>query len=135
MGMWNIFYMMDKGVLPKAEKPQIRATYIAGLFRAMRFGTNSAHGRGAAMQYRYFREKGGLNWDAQAQRYRIDPAKFDRATRDLVADIVRLQATGDYAGVQAFMERWGKADAEAEAVIASLRHIPVDIRPVYPDRV
>ena len=133
MGMWNIFYMMDKRVLPKAEKPQIRATYIAGLFRAMRFGTNSAHGRGAAMQYRYFREKGGLNWDPGAQRYRIDPAKFDRAARDLVADIVRLQATGDYPGVQAFMERWGKADPEAETVIASLRHIPVDIRPIYPD--
>src|SRR4051794_32296666 len=51
MGAYNVEFMMDKGVLPAAEKPQIRAAYVAGLFRAMRFGDTDAHGRGAAMQY------------------------------------------------------------------------------------
>jgi hypothetical protein len=58
MGAYNVMFMMDRGVLPKGERDQIRATYVAGLFRAMRFGTNSAHGRGAAMQYGYLRDKG-----------------------------------------------------------------------------
>jgi hypothetical protein len=134
MGAYNVMYMMDEGVLPAAERDQIRATYVAGLFRAMRFGTNSAHGRGAAMQYGYLRDKGALVWDETAQRFRIDEGKIDGAIRDLVGDIVRLQATGDYAGTQALMERWATLDPQARQVIASMEAIPVDIRPVYPKR-
>jgi hypothetical protein len=121
--------------LSKAERDQIRATYVAGLFRAMRFGVGEAHGKGAALQYRYLRDKGGLVWDPQAQRFRIDDAKIDGAIRDLVADIVRLQGNGDYAGTRALLDKWAVLDAEAEKVIASLAHIPVDIRPIYPERI
>ena len=135
MGAWNVMHMMDKGIIPAAERSQIRATYIAGLFRAMRFGANDAHGKGAAMQYRYLRDKGAFTWDAGAKRFRIDEAKIDGAIRDLVAEIVRLQATGDYAGAKAFMDKWGVLDPEASAVIATMGHIPVDIRPVYPSKV
>ena len=135
MGAWNILYMMEKGVLPAAERPQIHATYVAGLFRAMRFGVDEAHGKGAAMQYRYLREKGALVWDAQAKRFRIDEAKIDGAIRDLVAEIVRRQGDGDYAGTKAFLDKYGHTDPEADQVIATMTHIPVDIRPVYPERI
>ena len=135
MGAWNVMYMMDKGILPRAERDQIRATYIAGLFRAMRFGIGEAHGKGAAMQYRYIRDKGGLVWDPAARRFRIDERRIDGAIRDLVADIVRLQGNGDYAGVKAFLERWATLDPEAEAVLATMKDIPTDILPIYPERV
>ena len=135
MGAYNVMYMMDQGVLPAAERSQIRATYVAGLFRAMRFGIGEAHGKGAAMQYRYLREKGALNWDADAKRFRIDETKIDAAIRDLVGDIVRLQGDGDYEGVKAFLAKYAVLDNEAKQVIATMTHIPVDIRPVYPSRV
>ena len=135
MGAWNVMHMMDKGILPAAERDQIRATYVAGLFRAMRFGVGEAHGKGAAMQYRYIRDKGGIVWDEGAKRFRIDEAKIDGAIRDLVADIVRLQGNGDYAGVKTFLDRWGKLDAEAEAVLSTMKDIPTDILPVYPSKV
>ncbi|HJR82376.1 MAG TPA: hypothetical protein VJ775_00470, partial [Sphingomicrobium sp.] len=48
MGAYNVFHMMDEGVIPNAERAQMRATYVAGLFRAMRFGVQEAHGKGAA---------------------------------------------------------------------------------------
>ena len=135
MGAWNILYMMDKGILPAAEKKQIRATYVAGLFRAMRFGVGEAHGRGAAMQYRFLREKGALAWDEQAKRFRIDEAKIDGAIRDLVGAIVRRQGDGDYAGVKAFLDKYGVIDPQAQQVISTMQDIPTDIRPVYPDRI
>jgi hypothetical protein len=135
MGAYNVLFMMDKGVLPAAEKPQIRAAYVAGLFRAMRFGDTDAHGRGAAMQYRYIRDKGGLMWDAKAKRFRIDPAKLDAGIRALVGDIVRLQATGDYEGTKAFLAKWAVMDAEAKQVTGTMAHIPVDIRPIYPKQI
>ena len=135
MGAYNVMYMMDEGVLPAAERSQIRATYVAGLFRAMRFGIGEAHGKGAAMQYRYLREKGALGWDSQAKRFRIDESKIDGAIRDLVGDIVRLQGDGDYEGVKAFLGKYAVLDNEAKQVIATMAHIPVDIRPVYPERI
>jgi hypothetical protein len=135
MGAWNILYMMDKGIIPAAEKPQIRATYVAGLFRAMRFGVGEAHGRGAAMQYRFLREKGALVWNSGARRFRIDEGKIDGAIRDLVGTIVRLQGNGDYAGTKAFLDKYAVLDKEAQQVIDSMKDIPVDIRPIYPDRV
>ena len=135
MGAYNILFMMDKGVLPAAEKPLIRATYLVGLFRAMRFGDLSAHGRGAAMQYRYLRDKGGIVWDAKAKRFRIDDAKLDAGIRDLVGEIVRLQGTGDYAGTKAFLAKWAVMDAEAKQVTGTMGHIPVDIWPIYPKHI
>ncbi len=134
MGAYNVLHMMDKGVIPAAQRAQIRATYVAGLFRAMRFGTKEAHGKGAAMQYRYLRSKGAIVWDVQAKRFRIDEAKIDGAIRDLVGEIVRRQGNGDYAGTKAFLDRFGKLDPEASQVIGTMNHIPVDIRPIYPNR-
>ena len=135
MGAYNALHMMDEGVLPNAERAQMRATYVAGLFRAMRFGVQEAHGKGAAMQYRYLRDKGAIVWDPNAKRFRIDEAKIDGAIRDLVGDIVRLQGNGDYAGTKAFLDKWGVLDTEAEQVIGTMTHIPVDIRPIYPDKI
>jgi hypothetical protein len=135
MGVWNLRFMMQKGEIPAAETPQLYATYIAGLFRAMRFGIDEAHGQGAAAQYNYLKAKGGFAWDDKAKRFRVDDAKMETAVRDLVGEFVRLQATGDYAGVQAFLAKYAKLDTQAEAVIASMNRIPVDIQPVYPKKV
>ena len=135
MGAYNVLFMMDKGVLPAAEKPQIRASYVAGLFRAMRFGDTDAHGKGAAMQYRYLRDKGGIVWDANAKRFRIDAAKLDAGIRGLVGDIVRLQANGDYNGTKGFLAKWAVMDAEAKQITGEMGHIPVDIHPIYPSHV
>jgi hypothetical protein len=54
--------------------------------------------------------------------------------KGIVADLVTLQANGDYAGMNAFFDRYAKLDANAETVIATLKDIPVDIAPIYPDK-
>jgi hypothetical protein len=135
MGVWNILYLSGRGEFPVTEKPQLLATYFAGIFRAVRFGIDESHGRGAAAQYSYLKEKGAFAWDPAAKRYRIDNARMESGLKDLVADIVRLQGTGDYAGAKAFLERYARLDAEAKTVLGSMDRIPVDIQPIYPKRV
>lgn len=135
MGIWNILYMMEKGELPAAEKPQLFSTYFTGLFRSMRFGTESAHGRGAKLQYGYLKAKGAFAWDPAAQRYTVDYAKMEQGIRDLLHDQLMLQATGDYAGTVAFFDQWAQLDAAAESRFAAMGDIPVDIRPIYPDEI
>lgn len=135
MGVWNILYMMERGELPAAEREQALATYFAGIFRAVRFGTDEAHGRGAALQYSYLKEKGAFEWDRGAARFRIDYGKMEAGIRDLVADLVRFQGNGDYAGTKAFFERYARLDDQARSVLAATAHIPTDIQPNYPDRI
>jgi len=134
MGAWNILYMMEKGELPVAEKEQFLATYFTGLFRAMRFGLNEAHGRGAAFQYAWFRDSGAVAVDEQTGKFRIDFPKFEAAIGALTREIVVVQGDGDYDKAKAFLDRWAVLDAPAKAVIASLTDIPVDIQPKYQAR-
>jgi hypothetical protein len=134
-GVWNILFMMDEGELPAAEKSQLWATYFTGIFRAMRFGIEEAHGQGAAAQYGYLKAKGAFAWDAGKGRYVIDEAKMEAGVRDLLREELMLQATGDYEGTKAFFDRWAHLDAQAEAAIAAMNAIPVDIRPTYPEEI
>lgn len=135
MGAWNLLFMMQKNELPAAEKRQLLNTYAAGIFRAVRFGAEEAHGRGAALQFGYMKAKGALVWDAAAGRFRVDEAKMEAAIRDLTADLVRLQATGDRTGMAAFFDQHAKLDDNAKKVVGALGDIPVDIAPIYPDRI
>jgi hypothetical protein len=135
MGAWAVLYLMHRGELPIAERDQLLASYMADVFRHLRFGTGDAHGRGAAMQYGFLKEHGGIAWDPTARRFRLDYDRLEPAIAALVAEIVRIEGEGDYAGAKAFLDRYGRLDPDAQAVIATMTHIPVDIQPIYPSRV
>ena len=135
MGVWNILYMMRRGELPATEREEALATYFAGIFRAVRFGIDEAHGRGAAMQYSYLREKGAFAWDGSDRRFRIDYARLESGLGTLLGELIRLQGDGDYAGTKAFFERYARLDDNARTVLAATAHIPTDIQPDYPDSI
>lgn len=135
LGAYNILFMMERGEIPASEREKFLATYFTGIFRAMRWGSAEAHGKGAAFQYAYFRRAGAAQWDAAAQRYRLDFIKLEQAITDLTRDVIVLEGDGDYAAAKAFLDSVGVLDAEAESVIASMAELPVDIDPVYPRRI
>ncbi len=45
--------------------------------------------------------------------------------------MLMLQATGDYEGTKAFLDKYGKATPALEAAIGKLGDVVVDISPVY----
>lgn len=135
MGVWNLLYLMGRGEFSQAEKPELLATYFAGLFRAARFGIDEAHGRGAAAQYSYLKEKGAFAWDPSAQRFRIDYGRMEAGIKQLLAEIIKIQGEGDYAAAKAFLDRYARLDSEAQQVLGTMNAIPVDIQPVYPNRI
>ena len=61
---------------------------------------------------------------------RSDFAKIKPAVRDLDRDLLTIEATGDYAGAKAMLDRLGKITPELERAIGRLRDIPTDIDPV-----
>ncbi|MEE9330309.1 MAG: hypothetical protein V3V30_09245 [Parvularculaceae bacterium] len=135
MGAYNILYMMELGELPAAEKENFLATYFVGIFRAIRFGINEAHGKGASFQYTYFKQQGAFSVDQETGKYRVDFVKLEEAITSLTAKIVVLQGNGDYDAAKVFLDDFGQLDAAADGMISSMATIPVDIQPVYTDEI
>ena len=135
MGVYNILYMMERGEIDASERESMLATYFTGLFRSMRFGINSAHGKGAAFQYSYFREVGAAVWLPDQERYELDFDKLEQAISDLTGKVVVLQGDGNYDAVAAFFDRYAVQDDAVRTVLGKLDDIPYDIRPTYPDKI
>lgn len=131
MGVYNIHFMIKKGLLPVSFKKEIAVTYLAGLFRSVRFGIGEAHGKGVALQFNYMLEKGAINYDEATGTFSVNFDNFENWVRELVQDICILQATGDYDGMQAFFEQYVKMPDNLAAALEKLSDVPVDIVPQY----
>ncbi len=127
MGVYNILALIDQGEMPAALRSALEPTYVAGLFRSARFGVDEAHGQGVVAQFNYLLEKGALSVDGEG-RFRALSEAFPGAIRELLHDLLILQANGDYQGTKAFLERYGNASPVLRAAIDRLAEVPVDIR-------
>jgi hypothetical protein len=132
MGVYDILALIGDGAMEPALAETLEPTYVAGLFRSARFGVGEAHGLGVVAQFNYLLEKGALEVDAEG-RFRTVPARFPGAVRDLLAEMLMLQARGDYEGTAAFLDRYGTPGDALLAALGRLEDLPVDIRPLYPD--
>lgn len=130
MGVYNILALIERGEMPATLRRTLEPTYVAGLFRSARFGLDEAHGQGVVAQFTYLLEKGALAVDANG-RVRVVSEKFPGALRDLLHDMLMLQAAGDYEGTKRFLDTYGKPPQAMRDGIARLQDVPVDIRPVY----
>src|SRR6185436_7798060 len=70
-GMFGLQWLVDHGALPKERLEEYYASYVAGIFRTVRFGTAEAHGRAEMMEFNYLVEKGAITRNA-AGLYGID---------------------------------------------------------------
>ncbi|MCU1348499.1 MAG: Peptidase family [Acidobacteria bacterium] len=130
LGLWNIVYARNHGLLSAFDEKQLYATYTGLMFRSMRFGIGEAHGRGTAIQWNWIREQGGIMPSANG-RYAVDFAKFADGVKSLSTELLTIEATGDFNRANALLEKYGRITPEIEGINKSLNDIPVDITPVY----
>jgi hypothetical protein len=130
MGIYNILALIEQGEMPRELRDSLDPTYVAGLFRSARFGVHEAHGQGVVSQFNYLLAKGALAIDAEG-RYATVPEKFPGAIRDLLREMLMLQANGDYEGTRAFLERYGHPTPPLEAAVTRLADVPVDLDAIY----
>ncbi|HEY8133983.1 MAG TPA: peptidase [Thermoanaerobaculia bacterium] len=131
LGIWNVLYAQEHGLLTSFNDRQLLATYAGLMFRSTRFGVGEAHGRGTAVQWNWLRERGAIN-GIPGGRYTVDFAKMRDAVRDLATELLTIEATGDFNRANALLEKYGKETPEMKAVNAMLKDIPIDIWPVFP---
>ncbi len=130
VGVDDLYALAERKVLPDGIIEHLPWTYVAGLFRAARFGTTEAHGLGVVLQANYLLEKGAIVVTPEG-RFRPVVDRFPGAIRELAHDILMIQATGDYGGARAMVTRYGTVPAAMAALLDSLGSVPVDVDPAY----
>ncbi len=128
-GLWALQTLVDDGVIDKGLADTMYTTFLASAFRSIRFGTSSPHGRGVALQLNTFLDAGGVVVNDDGT-FRIEPSKIGDAVRALTAEIMTVQATGDYAQAQALLAR-ATVRPQVQAVLDRLSDVPVDIAPRF----
>jgi hypothetical protein len=129
LGLFMITQLHQRGELKGQDLDDNYVTFLAGIFRSIRFGASSAHGRANAAQFSFFQDRGAFARDSATGRYRVDFPRMRTAVDALAGQILRFQGDGDYAGVTSFMAERGKLSPVLQQDLARLssKGIPVDI--------
>ena len=129
-GLFALQFLVDRGKLDKAFDRTMYTTYLASMFRSIRFGINEAHGRGVALQLNYFLDNGGVKVAADGT-FTVDAPRIRQNVVDLTRDIMTIQAVGDYAAAKQMIEKLVSIRPPVQAVLDRLKDVPVDIEPRF----
>jgi len=127
LGLYMITKLHEKGEL-SGSLEDYYTTFLAGIFRSVRFGAASAHGEANMVRFNFFADRGAFTRDANGQ-YRVDMPKMRKAVDELSATLLKLQGDGDYAGVQRLVAELGVIRPQLAEDLARLKrsNIPVDV--------
>jgi hypothetical protein len=129
VGMFGLKWLVDHGALPKERLEEYYASYVAGIFRTLRFGTGEAHGRAEMMEFSYLSEQRALKYSAG--RYSIDLSLISSVLASLAKELLEMEATGDRARTEAWFTKYDRMPAELKTALATTTNIPVDINPIF----
>ena len=130
VGLFALDWLMNKGALDKANAPEVYASYVAGIFRTVRFGVAEAHGRAEMMEFNYLSEQGAITRDSKTGRYVIDYAKMPGAIASLAKELLEIEATGDRNRAEQWFTKYDSMPSDLKSALAAIKDVPVDIDPV-----
>ncbi|HCX23563.1 MAG: Zn-dependent hydrolase [Flammeovirgaceae bacterium] len=127
LGLYMITQLHQKGEL-EGQIEDYYTTFMAGIFRSVRFGAASAHGKANMIRFNFFKEMGAFTKQEDGT-YKVDFEKMQSAMNALSELILKLQGDGDYDGVAELVDNKGIIGAELQSDLNKLetQNIPVDI--------
>ena len=128
LGLYMVRQLNAQGEMGRESIEDNYVTFLASLFRSVRFGAGDAHGRANVVAFNYLQNAGAFTREPNG-RYRVDFARMRSATDALSRDILVLQGNGDYDGVARLYTERGAIGATLQGDLERLRTkgIPVDI--------
>jgi hypothetical protein len=131
-GLWALQYMIDKGIIDKSMERTLYTTYLASMFRSVRFGITEAHGRGVAMQFNYLTDEGAIKLNEKSGTFSVDETKIKDGVRKLTHDLLTMEAEGSYDKAKAILDKYAVIRPPMKQAFDRLTNVPVDIEPVFP---
>ncbi len=128
LGLYMIRQLLDKGVITEGKLADYYTTFLAGIFRSVRFGASSAHGKANMVRFNYFAKHGAFTRNEQGL-YSVNIDNMGKAIDSLSALILQIQGNGDYQAVDTLVKESGIIKDELASDLAKLETagIPVDI--------
>ncbi len=130
LSMYNHLHLLNLKKYTAEYIKKAQVTYLAGLYRSIRFGTESAHAKANLIQLNYLKEKGAI-LIGKSGKYSIDENKFWDAVKSLANEILTIEATGDYNKAGEFLAKYAVASDEIKRGIELLKSVPRDIDSKY----
>ncbi len=129
LGLYMVTELFKKGELEEGELMDFYTTFLASIFRSIRFGASSAHGKANMVRFNYFQDKGAFSYDPTSGHYSVNFDKFQIAMADLSRDLLTIQGDGDYEKAKNWLDVKGVIGEQLEKDLARLSKagIPVDI--------
>lgn len=129
LGLYMVSELRKEGMVDEGAIEDNYVTFMASIFRSIRFGSSSAHGKANLIRFNYFKEKGAFTYDEDTQTYSVDFDKMAEATDSLSNKILTLQGDGDYEGVAEFVDEYGTIGDQLQQSLDRLseQSIPVDV--------
>ncbi len=129
LGLYMVARLHEQGELEDSELIDNYVTFLAGIFRSVRFGAASAHGVANLLRFNFFAEAGAFERDEATGTYRANVEKMGAAVTALSEKILRLQGDGDYEGASKFVAEAGTIPASLQADLDRLEAagVPVDV--------
>jgi hypothetical protein len=131
-GLWALQFMIDRGIIEKSMERTLYTTYLASMFRSVRFGITEAHGRGVALQFNYLTDEGAIKFNEAKGTFSVDHAKIKDSVRKLTHDLLMVEAEGNYDGAKAMLDKYAVIRPPMQQALDRLRDVPVDIEPIFP---
>ncbi len=127
LGLYMVQQLHKKGEL-EGDMKDYMTTFMAGIFRSVRFGDSSAHGKANMIRFNFFKEKGAFTKNEEGT-YKVNYDKMEEAMRQLSYLILTLQGNGDYDGVSQLVDEKGiiPTDLQSDLDKLSNANIPVDV--------
>ncbi|NND34830.1 MAG: Zn-dependent hydrolase [Saprospiraceae bacterium] len=128
LGLYMINQLNDRGEINEDIKDYY-VTFLTSIFRSVRFGASSAHGKANMVRFNYFKENGAFKRDPEKGTYAVDFPAFEKATNDLSSLILQLQGDGDYESAGQLLGEKGVIGSDLQADLDRLakKNIPVDV--------
>jgi hypothetical protein len=129
LGLYMVQKLREKGEITDGELMDDYVTFMAGIFRSVRFGASSAHGKANMIRFNFFEQAGAFSRDQETGTYRVNLPEFEQAVKDLSSRLLTLQGNGNYEAVDAFVAEMGIVSPQLQADLNRLdaAAIPVDI--------
>ena len=127
-GLFLTQTLLENGEITNCSVEDAYVTYIAGIFRSVRFGATEAHGIANMMCFNYMNEKGAFTRDEKG-KYTIHMDKAIEAMKSWAALILQVEGDGDYEFAKKYAAENGiiKEDLKKDLEIINGSNIPRDI--------
>jgi len=128
LGLYMIRQLHDQGELTE-DLMDYYVTFMASIFRSVRFGASSAHGKANMIRFNYFNENGAFAKDDTTGKYKINRDNFEKSMDQLSNLILTLQGDGDYDAVASLVAEKANIKTVLQSDLDRLADagIPIDI--------